>query len=40
MSEINPYPTLLGIDWSYENYGITDLKIRMMSLKDDGMKVA
>jgi len=26
MGDKDPYPTLLGIDWEYENYAIIDLK--------------
>ena len=26
MGDKDPYPTLLGIDWTYENYVVIDLK--------------
>ena len=26
MGDKNPYPTLLGIDWAFENYAVIDLK--------------
>ena len=35
----NPYPTLLGIDWSMENKTIIKLKRRILSFEDYGMRV-
>jgi len=37
--EKDPYPTLLGIDWAYENFVVIDLKKEIMSFKVNGMKV-
>jgi hypothetical protein len=39
MGENDPYPTLLGIDWAYENYAIIDLTKETMTFESDGMKV-
>jgi hypothetical protein len=39
MGEKDPYPTLLGIDWAYENYIVIDLKKEIMTFEVDGMKV-
>jgi hypothetical protein len=39
MGEKDPYPTLLGIDWAYENYAVIDLKKETMTFESDGMKV-
>jgi hypothetical protein len=39
MGEKNPYPSLLGIDWAYENYAIIDLKKETMTFELDGMRV-
>jgi hypothetical protein len=39
MGEKDPYPTLLGIDWDYENFVVIDLKKEIMSFEEDGMKV-
>jgi hypothetical protein len=39
MGEKDPYPTLLGIDWAYENFSIIDLKKEIMYFELDGMKV-
>ena len=30
IDEINPYPTLLGIDWAFDNSSVIDLKRRTM----------
>jgi hypothetical protein len=34
-----PYPTLLGIDWAFDNYTIVDLKKRCMIFKRYGLRV-
>jgi len=34
-----PYPTLLCIDWAYENYVIIDLKKEIMTFESNGIKV-
>jgi hypothetical protein len=39
MGEHDPYPTLLGIHWAYENYVVIDLKNETMNFESDGMKV-
>jgi hypothetical protein len=39
MGEKDPYPTLLGINWAYENYDVIDLKKETMNFKLDGNKV-
>jgi hypothetical protein len=39
MGDKDPYPALLGIDWSYDNYAVVDLKIDTMTFEDDGIKV-
>jgi hypothetical protein len=39
MGEKDPYPSLLGIDWAYENYVVIDLKKETMTFESDGMKV-
>jgi hypothetical protein len=36
MGEKDPYPTLLGIDWAYENYVVIDLKKETMTFESDG----
>jgi len=33
------YPSLLGIEWGYENYAIIDIKKEIMNFEADGMKV-
>jgi hypothetical protein len=35
----DPYPSLLGIDWEYENYAIIYLKRDTMIFEVDGIKV-
>jgi hypothetical protein len=35
----DPYPTLLGIDWDYDNYVFIDLKRDTMTFEADGVKV-
>ena len=39
MDKIDPYQTLLGIYWSYENYGTIKLKNETMTFEDDGIQV-
>jgi hypothetical protein len=39
MGEKDPYPTLLGIYWAYDNYVVIDLKKEIMTFEADGMKV-
>ena len=34
MGDKDPYPTLLGIDWAFDNYAIIDLKKELMIFKD------
>jgi hypothetical protein len=34
-----PYPTLLGIDWAFNNSTIVDLKKRCMKFERDGLRV-
>jgi hypothetical protein len=34
-----PYPTLLGIDWDFNNLTIIDLKKRRMKFEGDGLRV-
>jgi hypothetical protein len=34
-----PYPTLLGIDWDFNNSTMVDLKKRRMMFQGDGLKV-
>ena len=39
MGDKDPYPTLLGIDWAYENYAIINLKKDTMNFEAQGIKV-
>jgi hypothetical protein len=39
MGDKDPYPTLLGIDWAYDNYAVIDLKKDTMTFEADGIKV-
>jgi hypothetical protein len=39
MGDKDPYPSLLRIDWAYENYAIIDLKRDTMTFEADGIKV-
>jgi hypothetical protein len=39
MGDKVPYPSLLGIDWEYENYAIIDLKRDTMMFEADVIKV-
>jgi hypothetical protein len=34
-----PYPTLLGIDWAFNNSTMVDLKERCMTFERDGLRV-
>jgi hypothetical protein len=39
MGDKEPYPTLLGIDWAYENYAVIDLKKDTMTFEVDEIKL-
>jgi hypothetical protein len=39
MGDKDPYPTLLSIDWDYENYVVIDLKKDTMTFEVDRIKV-
>jgi hypothetical protein len=39
MGDKDPYPTLLGIDWDYDNYAIIDLNKYTMTFEEDRIKV-
>jgi hypothetical protein len=39
MGNKDPYPTLLGIDWAYENYAVIDLRKDTMTFEADGIKI-
>jgi hypothetical protein len=39
MGDKDPYPTLLGINWDYENYAMIDLKRYTMTFEADKIKV-
>jgi len=39
MGENDPYPSLLGIEWAYENFFFIDLKKEIMTFESYGMKV-
>jgi hypothetical protein len=39
MDESNPYPSLLGIDWAFENNVVLNLKKRKMSFETDTLHV-
>ena len=39
VDELNPYPTLLGIDWAIENKTIINFKKRILSFEDNEMRV-
>jgi hypothetical protein len=39
MGDKEPYPTLLGIDWAYDNYVVIDLKKDTMTFEADGIKL-
>ena len=39
VDKTNPYPALLGIDWAIDNQTIINFKKRILSFKDDEMRV-
>ena len=39
MGDKDPYPTLLGIDWAYDNYAVIYLKKYTMNFEAKGIKV-
>jgi len=39
MGDKDPYPTLLGLDWAFENYAVIDLKRETLTFKVDGVSV-
>ena len=39
MGDKDPYPTLLGIDWAYDNYDVIDLKRDTMTFEANKIKV-
>jgi hypothetical protein len=39
MGDKDPYPTLLGIDWTYDNYAVIELKRDTMTFEADRIKV-
>jgi hypothetical protein len=39
MGDKDPYLTLLGIDWAYDNYAVIDLKKYTVTFEVDGIKV-
>jgi hypothetical protein len=39
MGDKEPYPALLGINWSYDNYVVIDLKKDTMTFEAEGIKV-
>jgi hypothetical protein len=39
MGDKDPYPTLLGIYWAYDNYSVIDLKKDTMTFEEDEIKV-
>jgi hypothetical protein len=39
MGDKDPYPSLLSIDWDFENYAMIDLKKHTMMFEADGIKV-
>ena len=39
MGDKDPYPTLLGIDWAYDNYVVINLKKDTMTFEAKGIKV-
>ena len=38
-NDIDPYPSLLGIDWAFDNLSIPNLKKRKMSFKSEDIRV-
>ena len=39
IDDSTPYPTLLGIDWAFENQVIINLKKKTMSFEGNGIRV-
>ena len=39
VDDMNPYPTLLGIDWAIDNHTIINFKKRILSFEDNEMRV-
>jgi len=39
MGDKDPYPTLLEIDWAFENYAIIDFKKELMNFEVEGVSV-
>jgi hypothetical protein len=39
MYESDPYPTLLGIDWDFDNNAVLNLKNRNISFETDTLRV-
>ena len=39
VDDMNPYPTLLAIDWAIENQTIINFKKRILSFEDEEMRV-
>jgi hypothetical protein len=39
MGDKDPYLTLLGIDWAYDNYAVIDLNKDTMTFEAEGIKV-
>lgn len=39
MGDRDPYPVLLGINWTYENYVVIDLKKELMIFEAKGLRV-
>lgn len=39
MGEKDPCPTLLGINWAYDKYGLIDLKKKTMTFESDRVRV-
>lgn len=39
MDERDPYPTLLGIDWAFDNNDVINLKKETMTFEVDGTQV-
>ena len=39
VGDMNPYPTLLGIDWAIDNHTIINFKKMILSFKDEEMRV-
>jgi hypothetical protein len=39
MGDKDPYPTVLGIDWAYDNYAVIDLKKDIRTFEVEGIKL-